>query len=72
MDAALDPNLERLCHDPSVCWAGSKQLPIPYLGVSGAADSAHACTLVSGSFFYMHFFAIVAYGVDLSAKSVAR
>lgn len=71
---AFHPEPRGLCCDPRECWAASQQLPIPYLSIRGADNLASAVTLVSGFFFVfnMHFFAKVAYGVGLSAKSLAH
>lgn len=75
MGVAFHRKPRGLCCDPRECWAGSEQLPIPYLSISGADNLASAVTLVSGfSFFFFvcSFFAKVAYGVGLSAKSLAH
>lgn len=60
MGVAFHPEPRGLCGDPRECWAGSKQLPVPHLSISGADSLASAVTLVSSFFFffflYMHFF----------------
>lgn len=70
----IHPEPRGLCCDPRECWAASQQLPVPYLSIRGADNLASVVTSVSGFFFFLicTFFAKVAYGVGLSAKSLAH
>lgn len=49
---AFHPEPRGLCCDPREDWAGSKQLPIPFLSISGADNLASAVTLISGFIFF--------------------